>query len=647
MSARHQFANPLAPTSDIVPNRITLPTLARPAHAAPLFSTRTLLVALFFFTCLLAGQGWAQDKLAPENVTPATTAASSDNADSPATTSEGDRIMPYRVEIEGAGGLTPFLTDNLELSKRRDQSLKEDEVERLIAIAPNQIRSLLATEGYFSAKVTHEVERDGSPWVARFRVELNERTLVTAVDLVITGHITEADPRRVERLRRQWGLKVGGIFQQKAWDDAKSEMLKSLLVRDYPAAAITNSEARIEPLTASATLRIEVDSGPAFTFGEVEITGLQRYESRIVTDLNPIKPGDPYSQEKLNELQARVQDTGYFRSAFATVDIDPAKPNNVPVRLDLNENERKRLSLGIGFSTDSGARLQVKWLNRSFLGRDWRLESNLKVDRDNRLIGSNVYLPPISNGWRPSMGAQYEYTNSAGEINNKIQAGPRLTSPDRNNEQVWALTAYADQQRVGDTYRADRQALLASYTYTRRRVDNMISPTRGYVASIELGAGPSGILNEENIARVVARAAWLSPTWNRRLQAVLRGQVGQVFGAGRDTVPGDLLFRTGGDQTVRGYGYNRLGVSQDGAIVGGVVTAVASAELVYRINPSWGAAVFTDAGNAADSWGQFKFMHGSGVGARWRSPIGPVNLDLAYGHETKEPRLHFSIGYGF
>jgi len=558
-----------------------------------------------------------------------------------------ERIVPYRIEINGAGGLTPFITDNLELAKRQSQSLNEDEVSRLIGIAPNQIRSLLATEGYFSAAVTHEINRDSTPWLARYTVTLNERTLVKAVDLNFKGNIVDADPQRVERLRRQWGLKAGGIFQQKAWDDAKSELLKALLVRDYPAAAITNSEAKIEPLTASATLVIDVDSGPAFTFGELQIEGLQRYESRMVTDLNPIKPGDRYSQEKLNELQARVQDTGYFRSAFATVDIDPAKPTNVPVRLDLNENERKRLSLGVGFSTDSGARLQLKWLNRNFLGRDWRLESNLRLDRDNRRIGSDVYLPPISNGWRPSFGAQYSYTNLLGERLDKIQTGGRLTSPDKNNEQVWALTAYADRQRIGDSFETNREALLASYSYTRRRVDNLISPSRGYVAAIELGAGPAGVINEENIARVVARATYLSPTWNRRWQAVVRGYVGQVFGAGRDTVPGDLLFRTGGDQTVRGYGYNRLGVEQNGAIVGGTVTAVASAELVYRITPAWGAAVFTDAGNAADSWGDFKFMHGSGVGARWRSPIGPVNLDLAYGHETKEPRLHFSIGYGF
>ena len=179
-----------------------------------------------------------------------------------------------------------------------------------------------------------------------------------------------------------------------------------------------------------------------------------------------------------------------------------------------------------------------------------------------------------------------------------------------------------------------------------RRVNNLISPTRGYYASFELGVGPAGLVNKKGLVRTVGRATWLSPSYGR-FQAVLRGQVGQVFGANSDTVPSDLLFRTGGDQTVRGYGYNKLGVAQDGAIVGGTVSAVVSAEVIYSVTPEWGAAVFTDAGNAADSWKGFRLAQGSGVGARWRSPIGPVNLDLAYGHETKDLRLHFSIGYGF
>jgi translocation and assembly module TamA len=602
------------PSADIVLKRIiSLPCYGRARHATTFVAT-FLLLAL----TLLPIQGRAQ------------TAAT----------------HSYTVSISGAGGLTPMLNDNLEISRRRSSGeLSDDEIRRLAGSAPNQIRSLLATEGYFSPQVTQELDQQGTSWTARFVVDLGPRTLVESVDITFKGAIVQTNPERVERLRRRWGLPTGGIFQQKAWDDAKNNLLKALLVRDYPAAAITQSEARIEPATNSAILTVEIDSGPAFTFGELQITGLQRYASRIVTDLNPIKPGEPYSQEKLNELQARVQDTGYFRSAFATVEIDPAHPLNVPIRLDLNENERKRLSLGLGFSTDSGARGQIKWLDRNFLGRDWRLESNLLVDRDNRLLGAEVFLPPLRNDWRPSFGTRYEYTNSAGEMNDKTATAARLTSPDKNDEMIWATTLYTDHQRIVDSdYSNHREAVVGSFTYTRRRVNDLISPTRGYVASIDLGAGPTG--DGDSLARAVGRVTYLSPYY-KRWQAVLRGQVGQVSGAGRESVPADLLFRTGGDQTVRGYGYEKLGVEQDGAIVGGTVTAVFSAEMVYRITPQWGAAIFHDAGNAADTWKNFHFAQGSGVGARWRSPIGPVNLDLAYGHDTHDVRLHFSIGYGF
>lgn len=556
----------------------------------------------------------------------------------------------YVIEIDGAGDLHSLLNDNLELAKHRsDKDISTDEVLRLVGAAPNQIRSLLATEGYFSPTVTHELDRRSTPWIAHFRITLGPATTIASVDLAFTGAVASgpgADEQRMAQMRRRWSLRKGETFRQKDWDDAKSALLKSLLVRDYPAATITHSEARIDPASNSAELSVTVDSGPAFTFGELQIEGLKRYPARMITDLNPIKPGERYSQEKLNELQARVQDTGYFRSAFATVDVDPAHPERVPVRLDLVENERKRLSVGIGFSTDVGPREQLKYLDRNFLGREWLLESALKLDRETRAIGADVTLPPLENKWRPSFGSHYEYTDTEGETNDKTVTAARLTSPDKNDEKVWALSVYTDHQRIGDVFENHRKALVGSFTYTRRRVDNLITPSRGYVASIDLGAGPAGLLNEKSLARVVGRITYLSPYY-KRWQAVLRAQVGQVFGANRDTVPADLLFRTGGDQTVRGYGYNTLGVEQDGAIVGGTVTAVVSAELVYRITPQWGAAVFTDAGNAADSWRGFHFAQGTGVGARWRSPIGPVNLDLAYGHDTGKFRVHFSIGYGF
>lgn len=559
------------------------------------------------------------------------------------------QAVAYTVEINGAGPFTNLLNDYLEIRRHeKDADLGYQELQRLTAATPPQIRELLATEGYFSSSVNYVlVQAQDGRWIARFNVNPGPPTEVASVDIHFVGEIATAPyAARTNHLRGQWPLKSGQRFRQAAWDNAKGALLKELLNRDFPAAKIAQSEARIDPEKHGATLSVEVDSGPAFTFDGLQIQGLKRYSREMIDRLNPIQAGDPFSQEKLTELQSRLQDSGYFRTVFATIDVDPAHPRNVPVRLDLVENERRQLALGGGFSTDSGPHVQMKWLDRRFLGHDWRLESALRLDRQTQVVGGDLYFPARDSGWRPSLGTHYERTDIANEIDNNIRIDARMTGPIKADEKIWGISYLTERQRIADVETNNRQALIGVYTYTRRRVDSLIAPQRGYVASIELSGGPRGIFNQANIARVYGRANWLSPTV-KRWQVVVRTQVGQVIGASRELVPSPLLFRTGGDQSVRGYAFNSLGVEQNGAVVGGRVLAIISGELVYHLTPTWGAAIFHDAGNAADSWRDFNFAQGSGVGARWSSPIGRVNLDVAYAHETRKPRLHFSLGYGF
>lgn len=562
-----------------------------------------------------------------------------------------------RVEISGAGDFLPLLNDNLQIVRlTRDSSVNAEELQRLLAITPQQIKDLLATEGYFSAEVTVSLETNPQQAVAKLHVNLGEPTKVSQVDIQFAGALTYAPDRsaRVARLRKQWLLAPGERFRQAQWDAAKNALLKNLLARDYPAAQIADSSAQIDPAQLSARLTILVDSGPAFTFGELDINGLQRYSRSLIDRVNTIQPGEAYSQERLSELQARLLDTGYFRSAFATVNADPEQAQRAPIRLELNEIESKRLGIGLGFSTDSGARAQLKWLDRNFLARDWRLETALRADQQAQLAEGNLYLRPLEQGvyedrlrgWVPSIGLSFGRTYLTGEELDKIRNSVRLSSPSKIDEQTLAISFLADHRRIEGLEPLTRQALVASYSYVRRRLDQLLSPRRGNVMSMEFSAGLGGVLNDENIARVLLQG-WLLQPLGQRWSAVLRAQVGQVFGARDQSVPDDLLFRTGGDQSVRGYAFGRLGVPRGGAIVGGNVLTVISAELIYQIKPAWGIALFTDAGDAAASRAEFNLKQGSGVGARWRSPIGPVNIDVAHGHETGETRLHFSLGYGF
>lgn len=118
-------------------------------------------------------------------------------------------------------------------------------------------------------------------------------------------------------------------------------------------------------------------------------------------------------------------------------------------------------------------------------------------------------------------------------------------------------------------------------------------------------------------------------------------------------MPVSQLFVTGGDTTVRGYGYHSIGArTTAGQTTGGRYLAVGSVEwqqpLVLDGAPSdWESALFLDAGAVADQPGDLHARVGVGAGLRWRSPVGPVQADLAYGVQERKLRLHLRLGFRF
>ncbi|UUZ57182.1 BamA/TamA family outer membrane protein [Massilia sp. H-1] len=96
---------------------------------------------------------------------------------------------------------------------------------------------------------------------------------------------------------------------------------------------------------------------------------------------------------------------------------------------------------------------------------------------------------------------------------------------------------------------------------------------------------------------------------------MLRADAGALASAQKAGVPGTFLFRAGGDGSVRGYGYQALGVKEGEATVGARYLLTGSAEYQYWFKPPWGAAVFVDAGNAADTISELKPKVGYGIGA--------------------------------
>ena len=131
-----------------------------------------------------------------------------------------------------------------------------------------------------------------------------------------------------------------------------------------------------------------------------------------------------------------------------------------------------------------------------------------------------------------------------------------------------------------------------------------------------------------------------------RNRLLVRGNFGTTETSDFGQLPSSIRFFAGGSQSVRGYGYEELGPTNDnGEVVGGKHLLTGSIEFEHFFSDNWGAAVFLDAGNAIDNLND-DLEQGAGFGFRWRSPVGPVRIDFANAISTDEQdwRLHVSIG---
>ncbi|HWJ95760.1 MAG TPA: BamA/TamA family outer membrane protein, partial [Telluria sp.] len=237
-------------------------------------------------------------------------------------------------------------------------------------------------------------------------------------------------------------------------------------------------------------------------------------------------------------------------------------------------------------------------------------------------------------------------TDVNGEIRNVTSIAARRAWGSPLLERSIALEALTEQRSINGIVSERSKSLPLTYTITKRALDNLITPTRGYVLNGQVGGALLPVLTDEQFVRIYARGLYLRPVGTTG-SLVLRAEAGAVGSKNKQGVPSTFLFRAGGDQSVRGYGYQELGVPVGKAITGGRYLATGSVEYQYWFKPPWGAAVFVDAGNAADELRELRPKVGYGIGARWRSPVGPINVDVAYGKAVREVRLHFSLGFTF
>lgn len=513
--------------------------------------------------------------------------------------------------------------------------------------AKQEIKELLATEGYFTPVVTLESGVNGEKLI--LKVVPGAQTKVTEVTIEFQGDLAVETPehhQRVEQLRRHWQLGAGEPFRTAVWEEAKAALLASVAEREYAAAQITSSQAEVDPATASAKLHIVIDSGPVFYFGDLQISGLTRYDQSIISNYAPFQKGDPYRRDKLLAFQTTLQNIPHLSSVSISIHPDIASHQAIPVEVILTEARSQQIAVGVGYSTNTGARGEINYRNYNFLNRALSMSSLLRYEQKRQLFSTRIDTIPDENNYLYSLGAKIERTDieDLKTFNQRVGlTRERITEKMRT--QVGIAWQREERQPAGapDT---TTYALALDTWWRYHNVDNPLHARRGHISEIRIGGGSQYMLSKRDFVRTYARHQHWWPIGARDV-LFLRAEIGYTIASSRDGIPQEYLFRAGGINSVRGYDFLSLGVREGNAIVGGRALGTGTLEYVRWFTEKWGAALFADVGDAADSWQSFKPSFGYGSGIRWRSPAGPLALDLARRHDTGTLRVHFSIAVAF
>lgn len=595
----------------------------------------------------------------------------SNSGDDAPAQAEVKREPQFRLDIDAPADLRRLLQQHLDLARLQyaaeADALTRGEIDRLIGAGAAQAMSLLQTEGYFNPTIkVARVDDGGTPPLLRVSVTPGPRTTIHQLTLEVQGALyDEADAgdaraaALADALHSEWALAPGQPFTQSGWDRSKNRVIASLRSNGYLQAQWAGTSAQINADTDSARLFAVADSGPLFRIGEIRTAGLQRFDEQAVLPAARELIGKPASEQVIRDVQDRILNLGLFESAVVEVDAASAEPGQAQALLALREAPLQQATVGVGFADNTGAQITLEHTHRRIFDTRWVMHNKLQLGQEQSLWSGDLTSHLHDDGYRNLLAGQAERLSTNDEIRTSWHVRAGRT---RDSLRIWRLI-YAEYARslletsAGDN---DSAALSGNYHWTWRDVDDLRTPTRGTVWSLQGALGyargttttlPGGAstVDAGPFSRLYGRVQGYLPL-PHGFYGSARVELGQVFVQEALSVPDTLLFRAGGDESVRGYAYRSLGPVVNGAVLSGTTLFTSSVQVarpIFADRPEFLWALFVDAGNASDGWDDMRPVLGYGVGLHWRSPVGPLRIDLAYGQDVHDVRLHFSVGVVF
>lgn len=545
-----------------------------------------------------------------------------------------------KLQVKGISGA---LKDNVDIYLKK---FHEDDVRpgfRFHKELEQDTRIALEALGYYQAQISIDPSPD-DPYAITINVQAGAPVLIAQADIKLFGDAV-TDPEFQLLLQEQAPV-IGKVLHHGQYEGFKSALRNLALRHGYFNANFSLAKLEVAPELNQAFVHLHFDAGPRYKFGAISFNGSQIDSSRLNSML-PFAENDDYLASKLGTLNQSLAASGWFSSILVEGDADNVQQYHLPISISLEPEKRNIIETGIGYSTDIGPRLKLNWLKPWLNSSGHSLRSDISISETEQSIEGAYKLPlqtAATDFYQVQLGFRHrsETGISRKESNLALERHWLLSSD-------WYRTASV-RWLYEDFVQADQSdnisLIMPGISYNRTRQKGGAMPYSADRLSLKVEISDQAWGSDASFIRLRGRAGWIgSLSDNHRF--VTRVDGGAILMETLLNLPPSLRFYAGGDNSIRGYGYESVGPrNSDNETTGGRYMLTGTAEYQYRITGDWWLAAFTDYGSAWDD--KPDWVQGVGAGIRWASPVGPIRLDFAWGIDEpvdkQKFQLHFSLG---
>lgn len=521
-------------------------------------------------------------------------------------------------------------------------------LERFAKQAQKKVLVALEPFGYYHTKTNISIATPANDvYEVRVLVRPGDPVRVALVELLLRGP-GEREAAFKELITR-FPVRQGDVLLQQDYEKGKESLISKAQELGYLDAAFSLHEIRIDPFATAARIRLHFETGNQYRFGAITIEGAPDYPETFLRRHVSFKQGDVFSYAKLGETQLNFSNSERFKDVVITPEKEKASNFVVPVLVQLKPVPRRSLKPGIGYGTDTGARVGVNFRDLNVFHRGE--EFNAQVFIAERLQGFAAgYIFPNPKDIRSFRSLQLNLQQE--NITTYIS---RLASFEVNENRSFGHdklgTLYLKFLQENFTIGAQQSSsriVMPGLRFIQDHYQNAVRPVQGFRYALELRGTHQYLGADTAFLQTLADGSFLVPLpWRLSFRTRVMTGFTVVSDPLSDLSP-SVRFFAGGDRSVRGYSYKSLGPRDaTGQVTGGKHLLAANFDLERALFQDWGVSIFYDAGNAFNSFNDLTFAQGAGIGLHYYTRVGSINLYFGRQLAIPDPgyRIHVTVGF--